>query len=125
MFVVFPGAGSFGPVKGQGVLAGLEYLENEPSSSEADVIGPASKRQVPDNLKITFPLMAIQNDGRYLALTWQMQSHFCALYDSPDRIFGSGGHVMGVLFPGSDGKNRPQANPPPSRTETLTAGRTA
>jgi len=41
MFMLFAGTGSFGSVKGQGLLAGLEYLENEPSSSEADVIGPA------------------------------------------------------------------------------------
>ena len=122
MLMVFPGAGSFGSSKGQGLLAGLEYLENEPSSSEADIIGPASKRQVPDNLKLTFPLMAIQNDGRFLALTWQMQPHFCALYDSPDRLFGSGGHVMGVLYPGSDGKNRQEGSLLPSVTETLYAG---
>ena len=55
MFMLFAGAGSFGSVKGQGLLAGLEYLENEPSSSEADIVGPGSKRQVPDNLKITIP----------------------------------------------------------------------
>jgi len=121
MLMVFPGAGSFGSSKGQGLLAGLEYLENEPSSSEADVIGPASKRQVPDNLKLTFPLMAIQNDGRFLALSWQMEPHFCALYDSPDRLFGSGGHVMGVLYPGSDGKNRQEGSLLPSVTETLRA----
>src|SRR5215468_8663159 len=106
MLLLFPGAGSFGGLKSQGLLAGLEYLENEPSSSEADIVGPASKRQVPDSLKLTFPLMAVQNDGRFLALTWKMSNEFCALYDSPDRIFGSIGHVMGVLFPGSDGKIR-------------------
>ena len=122
MFMLFAGAGSFGPVKGQGLLAGLEYLENEPSSSEADIIGPASKRQAPDNLKLTFPLMAIQNDGRFLALTWQMRPQFCALFDSPDRLFGSGGHVMGVLYPGSDGENRREGSLLPLVTETLGAG---
>jgi hypothetical protein len=66
MLMVFPGAGTFGEMKGQGLFAGLEYLENEPSSSEADLIGPASKRQVPDSLKITFPLMAIQQEGRLI-----------------------------------------------------------
>jgi hypothetical protein len=122
MFIVFPGAGSFGAVKGQGLLAGLEYLENEPSSSEADIIGPASNRRVPDNLKLTFPLMAIQNDHCYLALAWQMRPHFCALYDSPDRVFGSGGHVMGILYPGSDGKNRVEGSLLPKVTQTLAAG---
>jgi hypothetical protein len=119
MFTLFPGAGSFGEVKGQALLAGLEYLENEPSSSEADVIGPASKRQVPDSLKLTFPLMVIQNQDHWLALTWQMRPHFSALFDSPDRLFGSGGHVMGLLFPGSDGQNRQEGSLLPKVCETL------
>jgi len=38
--------------------------------------------------------MAIQNEGRFLALTWQTRPHFVPLYDSPDRLFASGGHVM-------------------------------
>lgn len=122
VLMLFPGTGSFGPEKGQGLVAGLEYLENEPSSSEADVIGPASKRQAPDNLKLTFPLMVVQNQGRYVALTWQMEPRFCAVYDSPDRLFGSGGHVMGLLFPGSDGKNRQEGSLLPRSTETLLAG---
>lgn len=122
MLMLFPGAGSFGSEKEQGLLAGLEYLRNEPSSSEADVRGPASKRAVPDNLKLTFPLMVIQNQGHYLALTWQMRPEFCALYDSPDRLFGSGAHVMGLLFPGSDGKNRQEGSLLPHFTRTLHAG---
>jgi len=123
MLEVFPGAGTFGERKAQGLLAGLEYLEDEPSSSEADVMGPAAKRQVPDNLKLTFPLMAIQNDGRYVALTWQVRPQFSALFDSPDRLFGSGGHVMGVLFPGSDGKSRQEGSLLPHASEWLRAGR--
>src|SRR6266567_3140504 len=39
MLMIFPGVGAFGETKGQGLFAGLEYLENEPSSSEADVVG--------------------------------------------------------------------------------------
>jgi hypothetical protein len=123
MLTVFPGAGTFGDSKGQGLLAGLEYLENEPSSSEADVIGPAAKRQVPDSLKLTFPLMAIEHDGRYVALTWEMRPSFSAVFDSPDRLFGSGGHVMGVLFPGSNGKNRKEGSLLPQASELLQAGK--
>ena len=123
MLMVFPGAGSFGRQKGQALFAGLEYLENEASSSEADLVGPASKRQVPDSLKITFPLMAIQNDDRYLAMVWRMRPHFSALFDSPDRLFGSQGHVMGLIFPGSNGKNRQEGNLLP-RTAGLLAART-
>ncbi len=121
LLMVFPGAGTFGPTKGQGLFAGLEYLDNEPSSSEADVIGPASKREVPDNLKITFPLMAIQQDGRYVALTWEPQADVSPVFDSPDRLFGSGGHVMGLIFPGSDGTNREEGSLLPRVSQVLRA----
>lgn len=121
MLMIFPGAGTFGAHKGQGLFAGLEYLEDEPSSSEADVIGPAAKREVPDNLKVTFPLMAVQNEDRYVALTWQMRPQFSAVFDSPDRLFGSGGHVMGVLFPGSDGRDREEGQLLPRVAQKLFA----
>jgi hypothetical protein len=121
MMVLFPGVGSFGNEKGQALFAGLEYLENEPSSSEADIIGSASKRQVPDSVKITAPLMVIQAGGRYVGLIWQPANHFSALFDSPDRIFRSGGHVMGVLYPGSNGDNREEGNLLPYFPETLPA----
>ncbi|MCS6860996.1 MAG: CIA30 family protein [Abditibacteriales bacterium] len=123
MFAVCPGVGSFGGEKTQGLFAGLEYLDNEPSSSEADIIGPGSKRQVPDSLKITFPLMAVAAQGRYVGLVWDMAPHFSALFDSPDRLFQSGGHVMGVLFPGSDGANRVEGNLLPYDAEKLPAGK--
>lgn len=135
MFLLLPGMGSYGTSKGQGLFAGLEYLENEPSSSEADVVGAAARRQVPDNLKITFPLMAIQARGRYVGLVWQPEERFCALFDSPDRFFASGAHVMGILCPGSDGVNREegklipsipivlQANQPLVLNATLIGGR--
>ena len=35
IFAVLPGAGSFGEEKTQAVFPGLEYLDREPSSSEA------------------------------------------------------------------------------------------
>jgi hypothetical protein len=123
MLVLLPGAGSFGAAKGQGLFAGLEYLDNEPSSSEADVIGPASKRQVPDSLKITFPLMAIQARDRYVGLIWRQDPAFSALFDSPDRLFHSGGHVMGILAPGSDGQNRVEGSLLPYQGERLPAGK--
>lgn len=124
MLLLFPGVTTFGEAKSQGLFAGLEYLENEPSSSEADVIGPAARRQVPDNLKITFPLMAIQKDDRYVALSWQMRPFFSALYDSPDRQLHSGGHVMGLLFPGSDGQNRQEGSLLPRVAEFVHGGQT-
>ncbi|MCL5098522.1 MAG: hypothetical protein M1608_13530, partial [Candidatus Omnitrophica bacterium] len=47
-FTLLPGLGSFGTNKNQAVFAGVEYLGNEPSSSEADLAGPPAKRQAPD-----------------------------------------------------------------------------
>ena len=103
---VFAGEGSFGTQKKQALLAGLEYLDNEPSSSELDIVGPGAKRQMPAAHQITFPLMAVQAEGRYVALAWDDTRKWSALFDSPDRIFGSGGHVMGVVWPATDTENR-------------------
>jgi hypothetical protein len=121
MLAVLPGVGSFGTNKNQGLFAGLEYLENEPSSSEADLTGPASWRQVPDRVKITFPLMAVEADDRYFGVMWEPQDVFSALFDSPDRQFNSGGHLMGILFPGSDGVNREERSLLPYQPEVLRA----
>jgi hypothetical protein len=106
LFTLLPGLGSFGTNKYQGLFCGLEYLENEPSSSQGDIIGPQSQRQVPDMLKVTFPLMALAAQDRYIGLLWQPDANLSAVFDSPDRLLSSGGHLMGVIFPGSDGQNR-------------------
>jgi hypothetical protein len=106
-FVLLPGAGSFGATKTQAVFCGLEYLgRDESSRSEADVTGPAAKRLVPDTLKVTVPLMAVCAARQHVALAWEPQPTAAALFDSPDRTFASGGHVMGLVLPGSDGRGR-------------------
>jgi hypothetical protein len=110
MFTLLSGLGTFGTNKAQGLFSGLEYLENEPSSSEADITGPESKRQVPDMLKVTFPLMALTAQERYVGLAWEPGPDTCAVFDSPDRLFGSGGHLMGILFPGSNGQSRQEGS---------------
>ena len=110
MHTLIAGEKSFGPRKGQGLFAGLEYLGDEPGSSETDIIGPEAKRRVPASHKITFPLMAIQAGNRYVGLIWENPKTFSALFDSPDRTFGSGGHLLGVVFPGSDGANREEGS---------------
>ena len=122
MLALLPGAGSFGTSKTQAVFAGLEYLADEPSSSEADITGPASKRQVPDSLKITFPLMAVSARDRYIGLAWEKAPSVSAVFDSPDRQFQSGGHVMGLIAPGSDGQNRPDGSQMPYLPAVVPAG---
>jgi hypothetical protein len=123
LFLLSAGEQSFGANKNQALFAGLEYLENEPSSSEADLIGPEARRQVPSNHKITFPLMAVQAQGQYLGVIWDEHLNFSAVFDSPDRLYGSGGHTMGVIWPASDGQSRTEGSLVPMFPQTLTAGR--
>lgn len=123
-FTLLPGLGTYGTNKTQAILAGVEYLENEPSSSTADLDPPASDRQVPDVLKLTFPLAAVAAQDRYVAIAWNRdQSNVCAVFDTPDRLFNSGAQVMGLLFPGSDGLNREESSLIPYDTVRLTANR--
>lgn len=102
---IFPGLGTFGQSKEQALFAGLEYLSDEPSSSEADIAAPGHLRLAPDPVKVTFPLMTISTDGRYVGLIWNPSEWINPLFDSPDRIFGSGAHVMALTGP-AVGKSR-------------------
>jgi hypothetical protein len=102
---LFPGFETFGSRKTQGLFAGLEYLDDEPSSSEADITTPEHVRQVPDPVKVTFPLMAVAHGGRYIGLIWEPSDMVAPIFDSPDRIFNSGAHVMALTAP-AVGPNR-------------------
>jgi len=99
-FTIFPGLGTFGEGKNQGVFAGLEYLCDEPSSSTADIDTSDHVRRVPDPIKITFPLMAIAHGGRYIGVIWEPSEMVAATFDSPDTIYHSGAHVMALSGPG-------------------------
>lgn len=123
LLAVLPGVGGFGAHKQQALFAGLEYLDrDEPSSSEADVIGPGAQRQVPDALKITLPLMALAAEGRYIGLAWEQDPRFAALFDSPDRQFQAGGHLLALLLPGSSGSDREAGSLLPYDGTLLKAG---
>jgi hypothetical protein len=97
---IFPGLGTFGERKDQGLFAGLEYLCDEPSSSEADIATPDHVRRVPDPVKITFPLMAIVQGGNYIGVIWEPSELVAATFDSPDRIYNSDAHVIALSGPG-------------------------
>ncbi|MCX7046385.1 MAG: hypothetical protein NTX50_12980 [Candidatus Sumerlaeota bacterium] len=99
---LFPGLYSFGEKKQQAVFAGLEYLSNEPSSSEAEIRGPGAIRRLPNPVKIAFPLMTIAAEGRWLGLMWEPADEVCAVFDSPDRVYKSGAHLMGLVAPAFD-----------------------
>ena len=93
------GNGSFGRKKHQGLFAGLEYLTDEPSSNRLDIENSKFRRFVPDPVKITFPLMAIQSEGIYLGLMWP-DERLAALFDSPSRLLQGNGHTMMLSKPG-------------------------
>ncbi|MBX3745313.1 MAG: hypothetical protein KF833_08370 [Verrucomicrobiae bacterium] len=121
--LVLTGMGE-GSGKRQALLAGVEYLEDEPSSSEADLEGPQSRRQVPDTIKLTFPLAAVVRGERYVGLSWRMAPEVGVFFDSPDRVFGSGGHAMGLVVPGSDGTLRDEGSLVPYEGWRIPAGGT-
>ncbi len=96
---MFPGLGTFGRSKYQGVLPGLEYLCDEPSSSEADIAAPNHIRRTPDPVKITFPMMAVSHGRDYIGLVWEPSEMIAATFDSPDRVYDSGAHLMALSAP--------------------------
>ena len=65
--------------------------------------------------------MAVQAKGSYVALAWRPDSRIAGVFDSPDRILGSGAHLMGLLFPGSNGANRDEGSILPYAGERLPA----
>ena len=97
---LFPGLGSFGQRKTQAVFPGLEYLDDEPSSSTADIEGPEHIRRIPDPVKITLPMMALLHGGRYVGVVWEPSELVAATFDSPDTLYGTGAHVMALSGPG-------------------------
>lgn len=96
---ILPGQGIRGSRKHQGLFAGVEYLSDEPSSSKADLAGPDHVRRVPAPVKITFPLMAVEDDGACIGLIWDQSEPVAAGFDSPDRVFGSNRHAMWLSGP--------------------------
>ena len=117
---LFPGLGTFGERKAQGLFAGLEYLDDEPSSSEADITTPEHVRRVPDPVKITFPVMALAQDGRYVGLIWEPSEMVAAVFDSPDRLVNSGAHLMALTAP-AVGERRFENSPAAHTPFTLRA----
>lgn len=96
---LLPGSESFGTHKDQALFCGLEYLANEPSSSQADLTGPDHVRRMPDPVKVTIPLMAMAARDHYLGLAWTPGPQVSPGFDSPDTLFGSEGHAFWLSGP--------------------------
>ena len=77
----------------------VEYLANEASSSEADLRGDQANRRIVDDFRLCYPMMALNHNGRYIALAWNREDYPAPLFDSPDRIFNTNAHVMGLWQP--------------------------
>jgi len=96
---LFPGLGTFGQRKTQALVPGVEYLADEPGSSKADIATPAHLRRIPDPHKVCFPLVAFCHEGRCFSLRWDKSEDVALVHDSPDRVFNSGAHLVGLWAP--------------------------
>lgn len=125
LLMIFPGHRSFGDQKHQALFAGVEYLENEPSSSDADVDAARALRRVPAAFKITMPLMTVQAEDRYISLMWKLSPESVAAYfDTPDRRMGTRSQVLGLIAPGAADGRREDGNELPLVPTRLNAGST-
>ena len=99
MVTLLPGVGTFGERKTQALLPGVEYLEDEPSSSEADLRGDQAIRRMVEDYRITNPMMTLVHEGRYIGLAWDRAEGAQAVFDSPDTLLDSGAHLLGLWLP--------------------------
>lgn len=114
------------PETSQAVFPGLEYLSSEESSSEKDLVGPAAWRKIPAAPLVTWPMMSVVRNGCHVSLNWLWKdgeaTGFSPIFDSPDRLFGTGGHVMGLVFPANRDLMRPEGGLMPYEPVLLEPG---
>ena len=96
--------------KHQAMLAGLEYLDDEPSSSTKDIRMPESNRLIPAIHRVCAPFAALTDERAWLAAEWEMprRREYSVVFDTPDRQFKSGGHLLAFWFP-AVGDARPES----------------
>ena len=96
--------------KHQAMLAGLEYLDDEPSSSTKDIRMAEANRLIPAIHRITAPFAALTDEKSWLAAEWMMprKRQYSVVFDTPDRQFNSGGHLLAFWFP-AVGAARPES----------------
>ncbi len=104
---ILAGEGSFGTARGEGLFCGLEYLLPGESSSGTDfVYPPRNLRAVPHPLKVTIPLMAVEQGNCSIALSWDPLERWdgtnaliSAKYLSPNWPRNQSNHVMALFVP--------------------------
>lgn len=90
--------------KHQAMLAGIEYLDDEPSSSTKDIRTSESNRLIPSAHRFSAPFAVLTDAKSWLAAEWDAprtpRPHdYSVVFDSPDRQFRSGGHLLAFWFP--------------------------
>ena len=99
---LFAGVGSFGESKNQALLPGVEYLADEPSSNEKEIRGAAANRRIVAAYKLCYPMMAVAAEGRWFSVIWDKSDlPVSPVFDSPDHLFNSGGHLLGISTTGA------------------------
>jgi len=128
---ILAGEGSFGANRDKGLFCGLEYLlPGERSSGTDFVYPPGNLRTVPDPLKVTIPLMAIDEANCSVALSWNplekwdgTNSMVSAKYLSPNWPQNQSNHVMALFIPTIPGwlkENEDEASTPYSLDRPVT-----
>lgn len=87
--------------KHQALLAGVEYLGDEPSSNRKEIRSPEHNRLIPAAHRLSAPIAAFTDERNYLAVTWQADEKrpFSVVFDTPDRLFSGGGHLLAFWAP--------------------------
>ena len=104
---ILAGEGSFGLHRQEAIFGGLEYLLGKEKSSGTDFVKPPKNvRSVPNPLKITIPLMAIESDNATIALSWNPLQKWdgynqlpSAEFWSPNRPSNQSNHLMCLFLP--------------------------
>lgn len=98
--------------KHQAMLAGVEYLADEPSSSQKEIRTPEHNRLIPDAYRLSAPLAVFTDERNALIAAWNQlevgidgsprapgPKPFATVFDTPDRLFKSGGHLLAFWAP--------------------------
>ena len=95
--------------KHQAMLAGVEYLDDEPSSNTKEIRTHEHNRLMPAEYRLSAPMAVFTRNGSWLSAVWaEMEkikkagagpSKCAAVFDTPDRLFRSGGHLLAFWAP--------------------------
>ena len=109
--------------KRQAMLPGLEYLDDEPSSSTKDIRMPESNRLIPAIHRICAPFAVLTDEKAWFAAEWTMplKQEYAVVFDTPDRQFNSSGHLLAFWFP-AVGAARPESELGVYRAEPYSGG---